>query len=425
MKEDFLHYLWQYQLFSGQNLRTQSGHTISVIKPGIHNLLAGPDFFNAQVRIDEQLWAGNVEIHVRSSDWYVHGHEKDTNYDTIILHVVWEKDVEIYYKNNTLIPTLELKEIIDGVVFRNYQKLFSKSKRWINCENGISNIDKFQLSKWFEKLFIERLEQKTLLSEELLDDSKMDWERVLFIMLARNFGLNVNGEAFFNFAKRLDFSVIKKNQHDIQHLEALLFGFAGFLDSEEIEDQYYLALKKKYMFLKAKYQIDQYDFQFQFFRLRPANFPTVRLSQLAMLYATHRSLFTELMEISDLNRMYDVFRISVSDYWKTHYSFTSRSKKSNKRFTKDFVDLLIINTIIPLKFTYLKKIGKFNIEEFLTLLTQMKSEKNAIISKFATLGIFAGNAFDSQALLHLKKEYCVQQKCLECNIGYIILNNSQ
>ncbi|MEZ4842129.1 MAG: DUF2851 family protein [Flavobacteriaceae bacterium] len=422
MKEDFLHYLWQYQLFSPSKLVTTKGIDVSVIKTGEHNNNAGPDFFNAQVRIDGQLWAGNIEIHVRSSDWYVHGHENDKAYDTIILHVVWEYDVELYRKDNSVIPTIELKDKIDKQLVHKYYSLFQQNGKWINCEQSISTIDGFVLNSWLEKLYIERLEQKTTLIDELLHHTKNDWEAVLFILLAKNVGLNINGTTFLQFAKHIDFSIVRKTRHQLLSLEALFFGQAGFL-ADVIEDGYYQQLQKEYNYLKTKFNLEELKLDFQFFRLRPPNFPTVRLAQLAALYHQKGSLFTDAMEVTEISKFYDLFKVAISDYWKTHYSFTATSKKSPKNISKELIDLIIINTIIPLKFKYQQTLGVVETDKILELATQLKAEKNAIIEKFGELKIKSNNAFETQALLQLKKEYCAELRCLECKIGNSILKN--
>lgn len=422
MKEDFLQYLWQYQLFLPSKLVTTKGIDVSVIKAGEYNNNAGPDFFNAQIRIDGQLWAGNIEIHVKSSDWYVHGHENDKAYDTVILHVVWEHDVEVYRKDNSIIPTIELKDKIDKQLLNKYYSLFQQNGKWINCEQSISTIDGFVLNSWLEKLYIERLEQKTILIDELLHHTKNDWEAVLFILLAKNVGLNINGNAFLQFAKHIDFSIVRKTRHQLLSLEALFFGQAGFL-TDAIEDGYYQQLQKEYTYLKTKFNLEELKLDFQFFRLRPPNFPTVRLAQQAALYHQKGSLFADAMEITEINKFYDLFRISISDYWKTHYSFTAASKKSPKNISKELIDLMIINTIIPLKFKYQQTLGVVETDKILELATQLKAEKNAIIEKFGELKIKSNNAFETQALLQLKKEYCAELRCLECKIGNSILKN--
>ena len=424
MKEDFIAYIWKFQSFATKKLFSVHGEHVQVLSVGQENKNSGPDFFNAQLIIDDQKWAGNIELHVKSSDWYVHGHEKDKNYDAIILHIVWEHDVEIYRKDKTLLPTLELKSYVNKEVQHNYQKLFNSSRKWINCENDIGKVDHFLINHWLERLYIERLDQKSNLISELLNSSKNDWEVVLFKLIAKNFGLKVNGEAFFDWANSLDFSIIRKQQHNLEGLEALFFGQANLL-KDTIEDSYYLHLQKEYDYLKSKFNlIDRIGARFQFFRLRPNNFPTIRLAQLAALYNQHQNLFSKLIATTQLKDFYKIFDVSVSSHWKTHYSFTAMSKKNAKKITKAFVDLLLINTIIPLKFMYLNQLGKLNVEELLRLIREIKSEKNKIIDKFKDLKITSKNALESQALLQLKNEYCIKQHCLKCTIGNTLINNS-
>ena len=423
MKEDFLHYLWKHKLFSLHSLKTTNKESIELIKSGDHNHNSGPDFFNAQLKIDGQHWAGNVEIHVKSSDWYVHGHEKDENYDNIILHVVWEHDVDIYTKNSNLLPTLELKNFIHTNILKNYQKLFSTSKRWINCEKDIASTNEFLLGNWFDRLYIERLEEKSTFITALLKSSNNDWEAVLFKLLAKNFGLKINSEAFFELANRLNFSIVRKQRNDLESLEALLFGQAGLL-IEPIENGYYQKLQKEYDYLTSKFNLSSVSkSRFQFFRLRPNNFPTIRIAQLAALYNQKESLFSQILKTNELVDFYKLFSIQVSSFWKDHYSFTSSSKKSYKSLTKSFIDLLLINTIVPFKFIYLKQMNKLNEEVLLETVRQIKPEKNTIIDKFNEIGICTNNAFQTQSLLQLKNEYCSKQKCLECNIGNNLLIN--
>jgi len=423
VKEDFLHYIWKHKLLALKQLKTTQKESIQLLNSGEHNHNTGPDFFNAQLKIGNQLWAGNVEIHIKSSDWYVHGHEKDDNYDAVVLHVVWENDIEVYRKDNSVIPTLELKKFIDKKILTNYQKLFSVSQKWINCEHEIDTIDVFSLNNWLERLYIERLEQKSKLIQKLLDASKNDWEAVLFKMLAKSFGLKVNGNAFLSLANSVDFSIIRKEKHKLISIEALLFGLAGLLN-DTIEDGYYQELQKEYNYLLKKYQlVSPVKSQIQFFRLRPSNFPTIRIAQLATLLYQYQNLFSKVIAITSLEEMYKLFDISMSNYWKEHYSFTSISKKYNKKLSKSFIDLILINTIIPLQFMYLQQNHKLNEERLLHVVKQIKPEKNALIDKFNALKIASKNALESQALLQLKNEYCMKQRCLQCVIGNFLLTN--
>ncbi|WP_178984571.1 DUF2851 family protein [Winogradskyella helgolandensis] len=417
MQEDFLHYIWKHKAFASSVLQTTKDEPISIANLGQHNHNAGPDFFNAQLSIGSQLWAGNVEIHIKSSDWYVHNHEVDKAYDNVILHVVWEHDTEIFRKDNSEIPTLELKHYVDKNLIHKYKKLM-QSKSWINCESDFHNTDDFLLNNWLERLYIERLEEKSETIVQLLKDSNNDWEAVLFKMLLKNFGLKVNGETFFSLANSFGFSIIRKLQNDVLNVEALFFGQSGLLDENTIEDGYFKDLKERYKFLKQKFRLDNRGvLPLQFFRLRPPNFPTIRLSQFANLYTVEQNLFSKVMQLNTLDAFYKFFNKGVTQFWMTHYTFAKSSNKTKKVMTKSFIDLLIINTLIPLKFSYAKSQGKSVEDTVFILIKEIKIENNSIVSKFLDLKAIEKNALSSQALLELKQKYCDKNRCLQCAIG--------
>ncbi|CAM1333833.1 DUF2851 family protein [Tenacibaculum aestuariivivum] len=421
MKEEFIHFLWQYKLFSTATLKSTTNEIIKIVKPGLYNKNTGPDFLNAQLIINNQLWVGNVEIHVNSSDWYVHKHEGDKNYDAVILHVVWEHDSIIFMKNNQSLPTLQLKNIINAGILKNYQKLFSKQQCWIPCENQITTIDVFLINNWLERLYLERLERKSVFIKQLLSNSSNDYEAVLFQLLAKNFGLKINGDAFLQVAKSFNFSVLRKVRFNELELSALLFGQAGFFE-RDIENRYFNQLKKEYNYLRYKFDLLPISNNlFQFFRMRPTNFPTIRIAQLVALFYKHDNLFSKLMQLNKLEDFYRLFSVEVNDFWKTHYTFETVSKKSSKKITKSFIDLLLINTIIPLKFVYEQSRGEVNEEAVFRLIQQIKPEKNSIISKFLNIKVAVNNGFESQALLELKNNYCEKKRCLECAIGNSLL----
>ena len=420
MKEDFLHYIWQYKKFEFLNLKTFNGDFLTIINSGQFLQKAGPDFFNAQITINNQKWAGNIEIHIKSSDWYVHHHEKDENYDSVILHVVWENDAPIFRKDNSEIPVLELKNIVSKETLHNYLALLSP-KSWIYCEREIANIDEFVFQNWQERLFFERLERKSIPVQQLLLETENDWETVLFCMLAKNFGLNTNGELFLKIAKSIPFSIIRKESSEVENLEALLFGRADLFPLN-LEDTYSRDLKARFDYMTHKYQLSKIVIEpVQFFKHRPDNFPTIRLAQLAMLYNQQRNLFSQIITIKNLSEFYKLFAISISNYWQTHYQFDKESPKKKKQLSKSFIDLLVINTIIPIQFAYAKSQGKEVSETIITLLKEVASEKNVIIQKFAGFGVKSKNAFETQSLLQLKNEYCNHSKCLQCAIGIQLL----
>jgi hypothetical protein len=422
MKEDFLHYLWRYKKLDYSNLYTTNNEKLSIIKVGDYTQQAGPDFFNAQILIENQKWAGNIEIHVNSSDWYLHHHECDSNYENVILHVVWEHDCAVFRKDNSEIPVLELKNLVSTSLLNQYKQLKS-SKTWINCEKEIRLIPQFLFQNWQERLFFERLERKSNPIELFLSESKNDWETALFCFLSKNFGLNSNGESFFRMAKLLPFSIIRKESNEIENIEALFYGQASMLN-EVKEDTYYQDLKKRWEYLKNKYQLQTcYIEPIQFFKLRPDNFPTIRLSQLASLYYTHQNLFSKVISVASVNEIYDIFSVSSSEYWQNHYHFDKQSPRKNRLLSNSFIDLLIINTIIPFKYAYEKSLGKDTSEKNIQYLEQIKPESNSVIKKFNHFGIHTKNAFQTQALLQLKNEYCDKNRCLECAIGIELLKN--
>ena len=367
MKEDFLHYLWKFKKFNFLKAETTAGENIKILNSGLHNVQnPGPDFFNAKIEIGNQLWAGNVEIHLKSSDWYAHHHERDAHYDNVILHVVWEDDVAVFRKDKTQIPTLQLKDWTLPEMLSNYKNLLEAPQKWINCESDFHQFTDFQLKNWLERLYVERLEQKSILIKKLLKETENNWEAVLFQLLAKNFGLNKNGKAFLAMAKSIPFSVVRKIE-EVEILEALYFGQANLL-SQETDDSYFIQLQKEYEYLKHKFQLQANQQEVQFFRLRPPNFPTIRLSQLAQLYIHQKNLFSKIKAIQTLEEIYQLFEIETSSYWKNHYSFGKESKVTTKKLSKKFIDLLIINSIVPIKFAYQKSQGKVEVENLFHIL---------------------------------------------------------
>ncbi|MEO8238758.1 MAG: DUF2851 family protein [Flavobacterium sp.] len=423
MKEDFLHYLWKFKKFDALNLKTVNHEEITIINTGNYLELAGPDFFNAQIKIGNQKWAGNVEIHLKSSDWYVHNHERDSAYENVILHVVWEHDAEIFRQNNTEIPVLVLKDYISSEIISSYNSL-TLPKTWIFCEKQIDQVENFVFKNWQERLFFERLERKSKSIYELLEETNQDWEAVLFCLLAKNFGLNTNGNSFLQLAKAIPFSIIRKESFELENLEALFFGSAGLLDSDK-EDVYFKDLKFRYFYLLHKYQLEKvYIEPIQFFKHRPDNFPTIRLSQLANLYHTHQNLFSKVIELKSITSIYKLLNSSAGLYWQNHYQFDKESPKKRKPLSNSFIDLLVINTIIPLQFAYSKTKGESVSEDLISILDEIPPEKNSIIEKFKSFGIKSANAFDTQSLLQLKKEYCDINGCLKCAVGMELLKNN-
>ncbi|WP_333877229.1 DUF2851 family protein [Flavobacterium sp.] len=423
MKEDFLHYIWQYKKFDFANLTTTAGEALTIVHSGHYLGQSGPDFFNAQLVINQQKWAGNVEIHVKSSDWYLHHHQNDNRYDTIILHVVWEHDVPVFRSDNTEIPVLELKNHVASEIVQNYQNLM-QPKSWINCERHIAQVDSFVFTNWLARLFLERLETKSVPVLQLLAQSGNDWEAVLFYGLAKNFGLNTNGEAFLKIAQSIPFAVIRKASFEVENTEALLLGQAGLL-SPQAEDTAAQDLWRRFDYWRQKYRLQSVVTQpVQFFKHRPDNFPTIRLAQLAMLYHCQQHLFSKLMATKTKEDLYRVFDVGVSDYWQTHYLIDKASAIKPKKLSRAFIDLLMVNTVIPMQLAYGKHLGKEVSEAVMTLAETISPEKNTIIEKFFNFGVKATNAFETQALLQLKNKYCNHGQCLQCVVGTQLLKQT-
>ena len=423
-KEDFLHYLWKFKLFDFQDLHAVGGQTIIINNCGTHNQNEGPDFLYAQVVVGEQLWAGNVEIHLKSSDWYVHKHEMDPNYDSVVLHVVWEYDVPVFLKDNSELPTLQLKNFVDSNILKSYENLIYGNQKWILCEGHIGKTNDFVMDSWLNRLYFERLELKANQIYKMLENTQNDWEAVLFHLLSKSFGMKLNGTAFLDLSQSFEFSLLRKVRSVKGLIENLLFGQAGFLE-ESKEDVFFNQLKDEYHFLKRKYNVEPISkSHFHFFRLRPSNFPTLRISQLAVLYECHDNLFSKIIECVTLNDYYELFSVETSDYWKSHYVFGKESKKRVKKTTKAFIDVLLLNAVIPLKYAYLRFLNKINFIELEKLLYEIKPEKNSIIEKFQKEGVKVESSFSSQALLQLKNVYCDHKRCIECTIGLQILKKN-
>ncbi|MDO1511863.1 DUF2851 family protein [Maribacter confluentis] len=422
MKEDLLHYLWKYKKYPLNGLQSTCGKSIQVKSSGLHNQLSGPDFFNAQIELDGQLWAGNVEIHIKSSDWFAHNHQLDASYDNVILHVVWKDDVSVYRKDGTQIPTLSLQEYISVALLETYKQLFNtKNYKFINCENEFKQVDTFIRENWLDRLFIERLQGKSGVIKELLKFTDNDWEYVLFLMLLKNFGSKINADAFLAIGKSIRYSIVRKLFGKPLVMESLLMGQAGLLEQEPGLDSYYNRLYREYQYLKSKYRLVQPLTKPKFFKLRPLNFPTIRLAQFSKIYATNNSLFQNLIDSQDVNAS-DLVDLGTNEYWNTHYTFEKESNSKIKHITDSFVQLIMINTVIPLKFSYQQYTGQTNNDALFQLMGTFKNEQNSIIERYRDIGGQITNAKSSQAYLQLYNAYCKTGKCLDCAIGAQLMN---
>jgi len=410
IKEDFLHYIWQHKLFINHDLQTTSGETLEVIDVGIKNTDAGPDFFNAKIKIGDKIWAGNVEIHLRSSDWNLHKHTNNDEYQSVILHVVQQANADIQRKTGENIPQLELK--YPSQLIENYNNLLEK-KETIRCAKHIEEISYIFISSWINTLLSERLLRKTEHIASLLEKNNNNWEEAFYVVLARNFGFGVNGEPFERLAQSIPLIYLQKHKNNLLQIEAMFFGQAGLLDvsTSSATDEYVEKLKKEYAFLKSKFNLTPLVQPcWKMMRVRPSNFPQVRIAQFSALIHQSSKLFSKVIENPDYQYICSLFDVEASDYWTT------------KKLGKKTIDILLINTIIPFIFYYGKRNGnEFLQEKALKLLEQTPKEVNKITAEWESLGIKIKNAFDSQAAIELKKNYCEKKDCLRCRIGHKVL----
>lgn len=425
MKEKFLHLVWNYQLFHTQNLRSTDGEEIFIDNKGQWNYQnSGPDFIHSKIYIRNTLWAGNIEIHVKSSDWDLHKHSADKAYSNVVLHVVYEHDKEIKFLKERQVPTLELKHFVFPEVLSNYRNLLVP-QQFIPCERIISTVSEEVQTLWLERIFVERLERKVNEIESEFLSNEKNWEQLLFKKLSYTFGLKINADAFLHWSNSFPFKVLQKIQNRPEKIHALFLGQAGFLDVET-KDTYIESLQNEYRFLISKYNLKPVQSSgFKFFRLRPSSFPTVRIAQLASVYSHYPNLFSYLMGSRSAQKIHMVFKdLDLPEFWENHYVLEKESlKKSNKQLTAEFIDKIIINVIVPLKFFYARSIGKDINDELIDLFLSLPAEKNKIIEEFGKIGLNAQNAFESQAYLELKKYYCDAKNCLNCNIGLQVLKN--
>jgi hypothetical protein len=424
MTEEFLHYIWKYSLFKKEGIFADTGDKIEILNPGKPNTDAGPDFLNSVIRIGSTKWAGNVEIHINSSDWIKHEHKYDRSYDNVVLHAVLNNDRTIERANGETIPTIELK--FSRSVYDMYSKLLS-SERWIPCENQIGKINKTAISLWLDKLSIERMKSKTRSVFATLGRTINNWEETFYIHLARNFGFNVNSLPFEMLAKSLPLRCLLKHKNNLTQIEALLFGQAGFLNDIFKEDEYYRKLKKEYRYLQRKFMLNPLSHSiWRFLRLRPRNFPTIRIAQFAALIYRSNGLFSRIISCPSVLLLKQYFEIKTSVYWNSHYIFGKESEVIPKHIGKLAFQTIVINTIAPVLFAYARYKGREELKKrALQFLTEIPAENNSIIRKWAKLGIISKNAFYSQALLQLKNEYCSYKKCLKCRIGGKLITNAK
>ena len=421
MLEDFLHFTWRTRRFDLKNLISCQGESIQIQQFGILNTNAGPDFLQAKIQIGDTLWAGHVEMHLKSSDWYKHKHETDSAYDNVILHVVFEHDKEVLRSSGEKIPTLELKNRVNKGIEHKYIRLIKNEKK-IPCQSQFDAVENIIKRSVLDKLLVERLERRTTFIQKELEANKQDWESTLYSLLAAVFGLKVNKDAFHSLSRSLPFKVLLKHRNRLHDLEALLFGQAGLLD-KDFEDDYPNQLKKDYFHFKQKYGLTPVpQSMWKFMRMRPANFPTIRLAQFAQFIFQTEHIFSKILAAENSVEIRNLFSVKVAGYWKNHFVFDKASKPTQKRLGRSFVDLIIINAVAPFLFVFSKaKDDHRFLNKSIALLDATKAEKNIITKQWSEIGLILDSAADSQASLELYQCYCLKKKCASCGIGASIL----
>ena len=424
--EQLLHYCWKHRMWPASGLMTTDGRPVEVLDPGLHNHNAGPDFFNAKVKIGGTLWVGNVEIHDRASHWYQHGHDHDSNYDNVVLHVVGDADRDVQTSQGLYVPQTCLT--VPRAVQENYEELL-RTDSYPPCYRIIPTLTPLTIHAWTAALQTERLEQKTVAIQQRAQQANGSWEDALFTTLARNYGFGINGDAFEEWARHIPLAAVGKHRDDLFQIEAIFLGQAGLLDLPAVPERYqqsalnegyFAKLRNEYQYLAHKFGMQPMDYKrWRFLRLRPQNFPHIRISQLANLYYQRKAGLSQLIECRDTASLADMLSTQVTPYWETHYTFGSESIRNAKHLSPFSINLLIINTCVPLLFAY----GRHTLREELCdrafdLLEQLKAENNHIIRMWRECGLEVKSAGDSQALIQLKKEYCDRRDCLRCRIGY-------
>ncbi len=422
MKEELLHYFWRIKKWSGIVLETTTGLSCEIIHQGELNSNAGPDFLNSRIIIDGTQWMGNVEMHIYASDWNTHNHQNDNLYNTVILHVVWKADKDIYYADGSCIPCIELSKYIAPQAILQYEKMLNNSY-WIPCEKLIHNCDDLKTESWLNRILLEKLDEKLEHISRVYSQTKNDWEETFHRYLARGFGLNINAQPFEILASSLPLKLLAKHLDRPLQLEALVFGQANLLPMTS-EEVYIKSLINEYNYLKSKYDLMPLEKGiFKFFRVRPANFPVLRIQQWISFIREHLYSWQYIKSIDSPFHFIKSIRMELTGYWADHFSFDPKLKRSKNNAGEDFANLIMINVVIPFLFAY-GKINNNNTyqEKALDFIEQLKPEQNTIISKWKDLNLPVKNAGHSQALLHLKKNYCDQKKCLQCSIGHMIMN---
>ncbi|MBC6995622.1 DUF2851 family protein [Neolewinella lacunae] len=425
MREDFLHFLWRQARFDLRDLRTTTGETLSIQNFGQHNSDGGPDFSGGQLRIDGLQWAGNIEMHVKASEWYTHGHESDPAYDNVILHVVLEEDRPVFRRNGQRIPCLELRERIPAGLLASYWRL-THNQNWIPCQQQLHLVAEPTRQQWLEQVLGERITARSHRFERAVEQNHRGWEEVFYHFLARALGGRVNCDAMEMLARSVPLRVLLKHKHSLLQLEALLFGQSGLLPTpEEGEDAYVTLVRREYDLLRVKYALQPMPAAaWRYLRLRPNNFPTVRIAQLAAMLHRTGQLFGKSLAAADAKELENMFEVGLSNYWRTHFRFGKEGHPGSRRLGTDTVQSILINTIAPALVAYGRsRLDERYAERAYALLAELPAEANNVIRRWEQMGFVPQSAADSQALLQLKTDYCEKSRCMECAIGCQLLQH--
>lgn len=423
MTEKLLQFIWQFQYFNKQSLTTAGGEALQILHAGELNTNQGPDFLQARIVINDTTWAGTVELHIKASDWYRHHHDNDDRYSKVILHVVWNNDVPVTDSIGEPVTTLELQSRVPNMLLMQYEK-WMQTDNQVPCKNNIAEVPFLTWQHWKSRLMIERLIGKCQLIEQHLIQTSNHWEEVFWRLLCRYIGGNINGVSFEQLAISLPLQILAKHKNQVNQLEALLIGQAGLLH-KNFKEQYPQLLYREYQFLQKKYGLRVINLPPSFLRMRPGNFPSVRLAQLAMLIHKSHHLFSQIREAKSVNELRSMFDVRANDYWHYHYRFDEETSYLEKHVGSQMTDTIIINAVVPVLFAYASHVNdNLMKEKSMAFLEEMKAEENSIVKIFKSLRVECNNAFDSQALLQLKKEYCDAKRCLECSAGNSILKRA-
>ena len=419
-----MQYIWQHRLWRSEDMTTNDGRHVRVLDPGLLNTDAGPDFFNAKVEIDGQLWVGNVEMHVRASDWQRHGHNHDNAYDSVILHVVDKDDAPVYRSNGERIPQLVLQ--VSPLFNTSYEQLVN-SRQQLPCASVIGQVPSITITEWIERLAFERLHGKVQRVRDILEMYNGNWEEVCYVTLSRNLGFGINNEAFERLARRTPLRLLHKHSDSLLQIEALLFGQAGMLDPAAASaDPYYIRLCTEYAFLANKFSLQPMEHEaWKMFRIRPQNFPYRRIAMLAHYIEGGFRLMNAILEADGEKELRKLFQVELTGYWSNHYGFGKPTEKPSPALSNSSIDIVLINTVAPLYYAYGEITGNYALtDKAVALLESLRSEKNSIVDTFTLAGIDCDSALTSQALIELKRNYCDARKCIYCKIGHRLLSEA-